>query len=417
MLLTPKSATDLSSKRLQGGAVRGHIRRRGEAWELRVYAGVDPLTNRQKYITRTFRGTKREAEEALARLVIEVSGGSQAAQDTTVGDLIREWLALATPELSPTTARGYEWITRTYLLPTLGNIKLARLKTSQLDRLYVKLRESGGQGGTPLSAATVRQAHAIIRRALHQAVRWGWISTNPAAMASPPRVHSKHPDLPSPKDVVHLIEAATAEDPDFGCFLLLAATTGARRGELCGLQWRDLDLDDRTMTISRAVVEAAHSEVVVKDTKTHASRRIALDERTADALAEQRARCQERCRMCGTSLRESAFVFSPDADCGRPLAPNDATKIYIRIRKKVGMDHVRLHDLRHFAATRLLAAGVSVRTVSGRLGHANAATTLGVYAHFVEESDREAAEKLGALLEEDDGGGRRAKPIDSRDSA
>jgi integrase len=160
------------------------------------------------------------------------------------------------------------------------------------------------------------------------------------------------------------------------------------------------------MTISRAAIEAAHSEVVIKDTKTHASRRIALDERTADALIQHRIRCQERCRTCGSTLRESAFVFSPDADSGRPWAPNDITKVYIRIRKRVGLDEVRLHDLRHFAATRLLAAGVSVRTVSGRLGHANAATTLGVYAHFVEESDREAAEKLGALLGEAGGEGR-----------
>lgn len=380
--------------------MRGHIRQRGDAWELRVYAGIDPVTNRQKYVTRTFRGTKRQAEEALARLVTEVSGESHGAQDTTVGHLIREWLALAKPDLSPTTARGYEWITKTYILPTLENVKLARLKTAQLDRLYAKLRETGGSEGNGLSAATVRQVHAIIRRALQQAVRWGWISTNPATMASPPRVRSQPMDPPTPADVVRLIEAASQEDPDFGCFLLLAATTGARRGELCGLQWRDLDLEDRTMTISRAVVEGAHSEVVVKDTKTHASRKIALDERTAGALVEQRSRAEARAELCGHALRQSAYVFTPEAEGGKPLAPNDATKAYIRIRKKVGLDGVRLHDLRHFAATRLLAAGVPVRTVSGRLGHANAATTLGVYAHFVEESDRDAAEKLGALLDE-----------------
>jgi len=88
--------------------MKGHLRKRGEAWELRAYAGIDPITNRQKYVTRTFRGGKREAEEALARLVTEVSGGGHAAQDTTVGDLIRQWLDLAKPELSPTTARGYD---------------------------------------------------------------------------------------------------------------------------------------------------------------------------------------------------------------------------------------------------------------------------------------------------------------------
>lgn len=128
-------------------SIRGHLRQRGEAWELRAYAGVDPITNRQKYVTRTFRGGKREAEEALARLVTEVSGGSHAAQDTTIGDLLREWLALAKPELSPSTARGYDWIITTYIFPTLEKVPLARLKTSQLDRFYAKLRDEGARTG------------------------------------------------------------------------------------------------------------------------------------------------------------------------------------------------------------------------------------------------------------------------------
>jgi hypothetical protein len=134
-----------SSKRLREAQVKGHLRQRGNAWELRAYAGIDPLTNRQKYVTRTFHGGKREAEEALARLVVEVCGGGHTAQDTTVGDLLRQWLELTKAELSPTTARGYEWIIRTYILPTLGSTRLARLKSSQLDRFYAKLRDQGGQ--------------------------------------------------------------------------------------------------------------------------------------------------------------------------------------------------------------------------------------------------------------------------------
>lgn len=378
--------------------MRGHLRQRGEAWELRAYAGVDPITNRQKYVTRTFRGRKREAEEALARLVTEVSGGSHAAQDATVGDLLQEWLALAKPELSPTTARGYDWIITTYILPTLEKVPLARLKTSQLDRFYAKLRDEGGQDGKPLSAATVRQVHAILRRALRQGVRWGWIGANPAALASPPRVRSRQLAPPGPDGVVRLIDKAEADDPDFACYLLLAATTGARRGELCALRWSDLDLPGQALTIARSIVEAEHSKLVEKDTKTHAARRIALDVGTVDVLMAHRRRCTARAQACGARLPASAYVFSADPDGTRPWAPNNVTKDFIRLRKAVGLDTVRLHDLRHFAATRLLAEGVPVRTVSGRLGHANAATTLGVYAHFVEESDKEAAAKLGLLL-------------------
>lgn len=378
--------------------MRGHLRKRGSAWELRAYAGIDPLTSREKYVTKTFHGGKREAQEALARLVTEVSGGGHAAQDTTVGDLLDQWLELARSELSPTTARGYAWIVKTYIVPTLGKVPLARLKAAQLDRFYAQLRKGGGQDGRALSAATVRQVHAIVRRALWQGVRWGWITANPAALASPPRVRARELAPPDPAQVVRLIEAAMARDPDFGCYLHLAATTGARRGELCGLRWKDVNLETGTLTISRAIVEAAGGVLVEKDTKTHAARRIALDPDTVEALRGHRARSQERADVCVVQRGDGSYVFSADPDGRRPWAPNDVTKDFIRLRKAVGLGSVRLHDLRHFAATRLLVAGVPVRTVSGRLGHSNAATTLGVYAHFVEESDREAAAKLGSLL-------------------
>jgi hypothetical protein len=196
--------------------MRGHLRKRGNAWELRAYAGIDPLTNRQKYVTRTFRGGKREAEEALARSVTEVACGGHTAQDTTVGDLIDDWLAMARRELSPTTARGYDWIVKTYIKPTLGKVPLARLRAAQLDRFYAKLRDEGGQDGKPLSAATVRQVHAILRRALQQGVRWGWITTNPASLASPPRVRSRQLEPPDPDKVVQLIETAEKEADSTG---------------------------------------------------------------------------------------------------------------------------------------------------------------------------------------------------------
>src|ERR1700733_2511224 len=109
--------------------MKGHLRQRGNAWELRAYVGVDPLTNHKKYLTRTFRGGKREAEEALARFATEVAGGGHAAQDTPVGDLIRDWLVLARADLSPTTVRGYDWIIRPYILPPLGKVPLAKRRT------------------------------------------------------------------------------------------------------------------------------------------------------------------------------------------------------------------------------------------------------------------------------------------------
>jgi integrase len=380
--------------------MKGHIRKRGESWELRAYAGRDPVSGREIYRTRTVRCSKREAEDALGRFVQEIAGGSHAAHDATLGDLVTRWFELARDDLSPSTVFGYQNYIRRYIEPTLGPVRLQRLKVAQLDQLYAQLRRGTGPTGRPLSTATVRQVHAVLRRALQQGVKWGWIDTNPAVLASPPRVRNRPVEPPAPYDVAKLIQEARASDPELGAFLQLAATTGARRGELCGLHWDALDLDAGTVTIAKAVVDGYEAGLVEKDTKTHSVRRVALDPTTIEVLLEHRGRCCSRAEACEVALEESAYVFSKKADGSAPWPPNEVTHQFIRLRNRLGLGSVRLHDLRHFAATRLLGAGIPVRTVSGRLGHANAATTLGVYAHFLAESDRDAALALGDLLDQ-----------------
>jgi hypothetical protein len=133
--------------------VRGHLRKRGNGWELRAFAGHDPVTGRKIYRTRTYRGGKREAEDALSRLVQEVSGGGRAARDATVCNLVREWLELAKADLSPSTVRGYENCIKRYIQPTIGDVPLERLQVAQLDRLYAQLRTDSGPTGRPLATA------------------------------------------------------------------------------------------------------------------------------------------------------------------------------------------------------------------------------------------------------------------------
>jgi integrase len=369
------------------------MRKRGKAWELRAFAGRDPVSGRKIYRTRTYRGGRREAEDALSRLVQEVSGGGRAARDATVCVLVREWLELAKADLSPSTVRGYESFKRfkRYIQPTIGDVPLERLRVAQLDRLYAQLRTDSGPTGRPLATATIRQVHAVLRRSLQQAVKWGWISSNPAALASPPRVWNRPIEAPEPGVVSRLIEAAGDDNPGLAAFLQLAATTGARRGELCGLHWDAVDLEQGTVTIARSIVEDSEGHHVEKDTKTHSVRRVALDPTSVAALRAHLDRCRDRSGACGVSLPDDAYVFSKTPDSSTAWPPNDITHQFIQLRNRLGFRTIRLHDLRHFAATRLLAAGIPVRTVSGRLGHANAATTLGVYAHFLAESGRLSA--------------------------
>ncbi|MDQ3166886.1 MAG: tyrosine-type recombinase/integrase, partial [Actinomycetota bacterium] len=139
-------------------------------------------------------------------------------------------------------------------------------------------------------------------------------------------------------------------------------------------------------------------QLIEKDTKTHQARRLAIDPGTASLLHEHRVASERRARIVRTELDDRSFVFSDDPDGSLPWKPDRVTTAFGRFCQQLGVTGVRFHDLRHFAATRLLTSGVDVRTVSGRLGHAAASTTLGVYAHFLQSADHAAAAVLGELL-------------------
>lgn len=197
--------------------------------------------------------------------------------------------------------------------------------------------------------------------------------------------------------MVRLIAAATETAPDLAALLEVAATTGARRGELCGLRWGDLDRDAGQLDIVRSVIVVA-GECRVAPTKSRQCRRVALDAQTLAILAAHRQRADKRAADAGAAVGAEAFIFSRDPDGARPLRPDSTSRAFTRLCRQVGLDHVRFHDLRHFVATRLLAAGVDLRTVAGRLGHSKAGTTLNVYAAFVPDADHQAAEVMATLL-------------------
>jgi len=366
--------------------------RRPGSWELIVQLPCDPVTGTAKQMTRTVRGTKREAQRALSALVTEVSAGKISSSMTTLSQLLVQWLDLVSAQLAATTVREYQRLVATRLAPDLGHLALRRITTQRLDSYYAGLARDRG-----LSPATIRHHHAVLRGALGQAVRWGWIPTNPAAGASPPKIHRREITPPALDVTRQLLAAADDHTPEFGALLRVLAATGARRGEVCGLRWSDIDWHNNTLSINRSVASVAGG-TIIKDTKTHAARHIAIDTDTMHALARQLERAQQCAVGCQFAFDDNGFVFSSTPDGSEPLHPDSITGGFRRLCDKAGLKGVRLHDLRHLHATQLLAAGVPVRTVSGRLGHANAATTLNVYAHFLQASDRQAADVIEGLL-------------------
>jgi integrase len=380
--------------------VRGHLEGRGKGtWRAKVLLGRDEGTGKLRYLTRTIHGTKREAAEVLSQILVEVSQGTHVAADAgTVAELWARWFELNADRLSPTTRRGYTALLERHILPAFGSRKVRTLQASELDAFYARLLRTGGEGGRTMSPQSVHHIHAVLRSLLNQAVKWGWCGVNPATRATPPKVRRHEFKLPSIDEVITLIQGAEEHDADLGCFLRLAVVTGARRGELCALRWKNVNLSLGTVSISRSIVDGSNAQLIEKDTKTHASRQIVIDEETAQVLARRWIAAEERAAAFSTSLVADAFMFSDSPDGQLPWRPGRVTLAFGRLCQQNDIMGVRLHDLRHFAASRLLGAGVPVKTVSGRLGHANAATTLGVYAHFLESSDAEAAQVLAALL-------------------
>lgn len=371
--------------------------RRPGYWELRVYVGVDPVTRRQRYAVRCLRGTRREADRALRALAQEVDASQHRSTEGTLGMLLDRWYQHASPGWSPTTRSQVGLVIRRRVAPALGDRRLSELRAAHLDEWYRSLAAEG------LAPATIRKAHNVIRRALRQGVQWGWLPGNVAASASPPPVRQAPICPPAPQTVRRLVEAAEGRGSwELATLAALAASTGARRGELVGLRRSDVDLAGRSITIRRAVVideQAGGGAWLVKDTKGHQARRIAIGDATARRLEQAMDRAEERAQAADVALVDDPWVLSRAVNGAEPWRPDLASLAWRRLCADLGVK-CRLHDLRHFTATQLLDAGIPVRTVAGRLGHRNAATTLNVYAGWVPARDQEAADLIEGRLED-----------------
>jgi integrase len=391
------------------------------ALRVRVFAGYDPVSKKRNYLVETVPAgpeAEKEAEKVRIRLVNEVNERRNPRTKATVTQLIEKYLGVA--NIDPGTRRGYERNFRNHIKPFIGSTPVGKIDAQLLDSFYAQLQRCRAHRDgksridhrttkphecdtrcathvcTPLMRSTVRRIHFLLSGAFTRAVRWGWITVNPAVMADPPPEPTPDPQPPSPEEAARILNAA-AEDPDWHALLWTAMTTGARRAELCALRWRHIDLATATMTVRKSIDQHG-KETTEKDTKTHQHRRIALDADTVAVLTEHKARCEEGATNLGIDLSPDAFVFSLAPDGSRPMKPDTVTQRYGRLAKRLGID-TTVHKLRHFSATELISAGVDARTVGGRLGHAGGgSTTLRVYSAWVAESDQRAASTLTARM-------------------
>lgn len=420
---------------------------------VRVYAGIDPLTKKPHYLTETIPrgpGAQREAQAALTRLVHQVNEKRTPRTRATVNQLLDRWLDIGL-DVEPSTRQGYLSKIRKHVRPLLGELPIAKVEAETLDAFYAELRRCNDHCDgrrrvvkhhttaphkncrskcrwhecRPLSDSSIRQIHWILSGAFARGVRWRWLSVNPVDQAEPPALPHPEPHPPTPDEAARLINAAWTWSKDWGTLVWVAMTTGARRGELCALQWQDVNLKlacaacgaelddadrpckscggedvraDGTVALRRAIAMDEHRRWYVKDTKAHQQRRIVLDHDTALLLSEARRRWETRLAILGVELGDESYVFSDAPDAGTWPIPDTITQRYERIAASL---HIKttLHALRHYSATELINSGVDIRTVAGRLGHGGGgATTLRVYTAWLSEADQRAASTLSGRM-------------------
>lgn len=359
-------------------------------WRCRLHVGA------RQYATATVHGTERNAWWKLAQMI----DGRDDERSTagTIGALLERWIERKAHDLSPATLHGYRQLIDNYLLPTFGSMPVGELRGRHLDELYDEmLAGRRTASGRKVQPATVRQVHAVMRGAMQQAVKWEMIPANPVLAASPPKLRKFELEPPTPAMISAALKAVE-QDPELLVYVRLAATTGVRRGENCALRRDDFDLSTRVVTVAHSVIDVGPKKGTLKSTKTDAVKRIALDERTLGMVMMLWWIQDQRAARDGVQRVANPFLFARTVDGGAPWLPGWLSKRWQGARRAARPplpDTVRLHDLRHAMATRMLAAGDDLRTVAGRLGHADPSTTLRVYAHWVPGKDREAADRMG----------------------
>ena len=248
----------------------------------------------------------------------------------------------------------------------------------------------------PMSGRTIRQIHAILSGAFAAAVRWEWIDRNPAGSAKLPKAPHRSPTSPTPGTVAAVIAAARDQELDLlAVYVWLAAVTGARRGELCGLQWADVDLDAGLVHIAFSYLVRA-GQKLRKDTKTHQERTLAIDAVTVAVLAERKQHVQALLADVGVMLAPAAYVFASDPAGRTPWNPDWVSHKVAEVARGAGVT-LSVKSLRHYTASQLLAGGIDLRNTAARLGHGGGATTLRHYADPVSAVDRRAAAYLAQL--------------------
>lgn len=274
------------------------------------------------------------------------------------------------------------------MVPALGKRKLVSLRPDDLLKRYARSRAAG------MAPRSVRQMHAILHRALEQAVRWDYVRRNVADAVDAPAFPRFELTPPTPGEVARLIDAAAEHEDRLRALWCVAALSGCRQGELLGLRWQDVDLEAGVLHVRQTLIGLEGTLPRFGEPKTaHSRRTVTLSGEAVAALRDHRQRQLAERLALGPDYAEHDLVFA--APTGAPLRARSVTRAFNAALRRAGLrEQTRFHDLRHAHATIMLQADVRPKSASARLGHSTIAFTMDLYTHALGALDQEAAERV-----------------------
>ncbi len=371
----------------------GHIEKRvgkaGVTWRIVASAGSDPATGKRRKVNETVNGSYKDAQRRLRQIMDAVEHGAYVpAKGLALRDFIEtRWWPMKASALAGTTRQNYHRAIRLHILPKLGALPVQQVRAEHIAALIGELIKQG----------KVRQAQIVLQLMgviMGAALKMGLVMHNPARAVDRPRQRKAEMQVLSLPDIERLFAALEGSwvRPVIGLML----STGLRRSEACGLQWADVNISRGELTVRRTRHMLIGRVEEVGEPKTPRSMRtLALDHGSVSLLRQHRERSGREGAMLGREITGDDYVFAW-AD-GRPYRPDSIGHAFERAAEAIG-SRVTLHGLRHTNASLLLHAGVNLRVISARLGHASPAFSLAIYSHLMADSDRDAAEKLGTVL-------------------
>jgi len=382
----------------------GSIRQRGTGrWQISTTTGVDEA-GRPVRSFRTVRGTESEATKALALFVAEAIEAGPVVRDSVTGHLTLDRLLedfLHHLEVDkgrrPATLLRYAGLQQNWISPHLGAKRADRILPNDIDSVLGRLRQAGQ------SQSSIHQTFTLLNGAFKWARRNRRVPSNPCAEVEEP--HSSTPArevLPPELETVHqLVEAAFDLEFGFGVACYLAAVTGMRRGEICGLRWPQVHLDKGYLVVAATVSDVGGRTTVNEFTKTRKTRRVSIDGRCAELLTQLRTEAEHNAATAETALVVDGFVFTHSISGDAPVRPELFSRRMARLRRRLGMEHAEfdttMHALRHWTQTTLSEAGYNSRQVALRGGHSEQLMNR-VYVHRTNTAERQMTDYLGDLL-------------------